>query len=1531
MYSQHVRSRHNIQQPSQQPVDGRLPTNPQPIPHPTGISPHPPRGFSNAGGARSFPTYSPGQSPHQSGQYFASPANTNDINRAHVVASAPAPVKPHGNGTPQPYYFSTPMPQYQQAAQMPPNYNPPVTKFSQQTGPTTQFPQNVPQNTPPPPPPVMHSFLPYQRRFMSPNPPNQVINTGHSQLAATSPTYYPAAQTMYQSPMPPVSYPGYESYQNQTPQQTVIQQSQPQVQAAPTRKKIIIRDPNTGIDVTNDVLSSRGTDPAAGNTNSVPTPVSTSNVSTPKPQDQICAQFAAKVAAAANQQPPAETKDKVHVPEGQVEKVNELVEGQVSNNGSETTLPEKLKDPTDLIPAPDVIKPSQTSDIEPAEQVNIAPKPVASIPTNTSSHTEVNGASIDVPKTDAAVEVLKSEAVEQSTGDIKSDASKKVVQETAPVQEPQNAASDTPEEKSDVQTNLKDDKVDVSNGAASDYVKESVAPPSIEIVPATPPTAVLVKESKVDSSVKKIVDHKVESDVVPSVNENLSNSKEETPSQDSVQDISQDVKVETPGLVNNVQQNEVEPKVAEQEEDQADVNDKKVYDRTFLMQFRFHNTSMEKPRDLPTIEDIIMDRPLPKSSVSNAMPSLGDGMYRGGDRPGSDFTPKYMSSGGGGGHGRTSSRGMRSVQQRSGGYGGHGGAPKPTKKISIQREPDLNRTENAWKPSKVDAGNESHSEEETKTADILRRVRAILNKLTPQKFQPLMEKLQALEINTEVRLRGVIDLIFEKAIDEPNFCEAYANMCRTMSQVRIATSSAANPGSTVEFRKILLTRCQREFEKDRANEEALKVLREKFENASAQEKPVIKEELDLAETKERRRMLGNIRFIGELFKLSMLTETIMHNCIMALFRGKDEDSLESLCRLLTTIGKDLDHDKGKQRMTQYFQQIEKIINEKKTSSRVRFMLQDVMDLRMNGWVPRPIQSQGPKTIDQIHADAKEEKQQKALQVAAAAQNAPKSQSRGGRMGSRGGGGAGGHAGGDEGWTKVQQKPTRYDPNKMKLSKTQFDESTVTLGPTRGKLGWKSGSGSSTKTGSGGYSSRDSSDSGSTPRSSTPTTMNRFSALGGGSSQQQEHTSPYNQRRVPSRHSSREGTKSGSRGSMPAPARDEKQALIDTTRRFTSQDPKLNLPAPVPTVMITEEVMKTKCKSIIEEYLSIVDTKEAQECLLELRTTATMFNIFVRVAMQLSLEKSSIARKNVAKLMVHLLSNNIVSVDEYIKGVLPVITEAVDLELDLPKIWECLADQIAPVLGAQAGGASLLNLCQLIQPLREEEKTDIFVAEVLKQLIQQTNVSHVLEMWNSCQLNWMMITSLSSSSLGEFLERKSLQMFSPHDQLESDPTSKMQLYESNITKLLDKNKTPDENFDAIELLYTAEERVQTTFIRALTVSVCQKAIKQGDTLMEMDKMVIKRHILLLKKYIDTEDKELEAVFALQRLWVLLDQPPNILKLLFDSLYDEEIISEQTFFKWEGDDNPAESEGKGVALLSVNPFFTWLRNADPESDD
>lgn len=83
-----------------------------------------------------------------------------------------------------------------------------------------------------------------------------------------------------------------------------------------------------------------------------------------------------------------------------------------------------------------------------------------------------------------------------------------------------------------------------------------------------------------------------------------------------------------------------------------------------------------------------------------------------------------------------------------------------------------------------------------------------------------------------------------------------------------------------------------------------------------EERERLRLELEEARDKARRRSLGNIKFIGELFKLKMLTEAIMHDCVVKLLKNHDEESLECLCRLLSTIGKDLDFEKAKVSKTQ---------------------------------------------------------------------------------------------------------------------------------------------------------------------------------------------------------------------------------------------------------------------------------------------------------------------------------------------------------------------------------------------------------------------------------------------------------------------------------------------------------------------------------------------------------------------------------------------------------------------------------------
>ena len=62
--------------------------------------------------------------------------------------------------------------------------------------------------------------------------------------------------------------------------------------------------------------------------------------------------------------------------------------------------------------------------------------------------------------------------------------------------------------------------------------------------------------------------------------------------------------------------------------------------------------------------------------------------------------------------------------------------------------------------------------QEEKDNDVFRRCRALLNKLTPEKFDKLADDLASpsFGIDSPHLLKGVILLIFDKALAEPNYC-----------------------------------------------------------------------------------------------------------------------------------------------------------------------------------------------------------------------------------------------------------------------------------------------------------------------------------------------------------------------------------------------------------------------------------------------------------------------------------------------------------------------------------------------------------------------------------------------------------------------------------------------------------------------------------------------------------------------------------------------------------------------------------------
>ena len=146
------------------------------------------------------------------------------------------------------------------------------------------------------------------------------------------------------------------------------------------------------------------------------------------------------------------------------------------------------------------------------------------------------------------------------------------------------------------------------------------------------------------------------------------------------------------------------------------------------------------------------------------------------------------------------------------------------------------------------------------------------------------------------------------------------------------------------FCRLLLAKCQDEFENRRRATEA-------FDNRDVPLTASEEEQRSVAKHK----MLGNIKFICELGKQNLLQESILHLCIRQLLSKQSKDQsiqekaedLECLCQIMKTVGRLLDNERAKALMNQYFERMEYYSNNMELNSRIRFMLQDVLELRRN--------------------------------------------------------------------------------------------------------------------------------------------------------------------------------------------------------------------------------------------------------------------------------------------------------------------------------------------------------------------------------------------------------------------------------------------------------------------------------------------------------------------------------------------------------------------------------------------------------
>uniref|UniRef100_A0A3B4VPK6 Eukaryotic translation initiation factor 4 gamma 2 n=1 Tax=Seriola dumerili TaxID=41447 RepID=A0A3B4VPK6_SERDU len=836
--------------------------------------------------------------------------------------------------------------------------------------------------------------------------------------------------------------------------------------------------------------------------------------------------------------------------------------------------------------------------------------------------------------------------------------------------------------------------------------------------------------------------------------------------------------------------------------------------------------------------------------------------------------------------------------------GGGGGAPQHYPK-TVGNSEFLGKTPGSsvqrWVPSRSTRRDANSSNEKGQNDAIFRKVRGILNKLTPEKFDKLCLELLNVGVDSKLVLKGTILLIVDKALEEPKYSQLYAQLCLRLAEDAPnfedpTTESQATQKQNTTFRRLLISKLQDEFENRAKNVE----LFDKHDGPLTSEE---EEQRAIAKIK----MLGNIKFIGELGKLNLIHESILHKCIKTLLEKKKRvqlkdmgEDLECLCQIMKTVGPKLDHEKARSLIDQYFGRMRSLMNNKELPARIRFLLQNMVELRENNWVPRKAYvDNGPKTINQVRQDAVKD-----LGVFI-----PHS-------------------------TDGMRNEFFMENSSFLPTRIKFDRET--LGGLADMFGQMPGSGIGTGPGviQDHYS----------PTMGRHRTNPLFNGhIGNGNGSHQPQFEAGNKLFIKPNQISLRPAQSFILNKKQVPKLQPQMTMIPPSAQGSplGQPPQLGLKTNPPPIQEkpaksnkkappTKEELHKMTETLVTDYLNNKNIDEAVNAVREMKAPKYFLSEMLNKIMVHSLDRSDEDKEQASTLIHALCTEGLVTGENLMQAFLSVLDQCPKIEEEVPLVKSYLAQ-----FAAHAIIADLVSIADLAHQLENGAHFPLFLL-CLQQMVKLKDREWLSDLFQQSKVNMQkMLPEIDQNKdrMLEILEGKGLSFLFPLMKLEKELLKQIKVDPSpqSIYKWIKDNISPKLHTDKgfVNIL-------MTSFLQYIAYEINpdddeeQLAAPSKEQLDEEKQLLLSFKPVMQKFLHDHMDLQVGALYALQVHCNAKGFPKGMLLRYFVNFYDMEIIEEEAFLSWK-EDITQEYPGKGKALFQVNQWLTWLETAEEEESE